>query len=58
MQIAVEKMPDSEIHASEALQPLHLQLQNPEPSLAPTLGKNGPGSGGRAPVAHQHPVEG
>lgn len=58
MQVTVEKIPDSEVHASEALQPLHLHLQNPEPSLAPTLGERGPGPVRRAPVAHQHPVEG
>lgn len=33
MQDTVEKVPDSEIHACKALQPLHLHLQIPEPSL-------------------------
>ncbi|XP_032330432.1 uncharacterized protein LOC116661843 isoform X2 [Camelus ferus] len=33
MQVTVERDPDSEVHAGEALQPLHLHLQNPEPSL-------------------------
>ena len=33
MQGAVEKVPDSEVHASKALQPLHLHVQNPERSL-------------------------
>lgn len=46
MQIAVEKFPDSEAHASEALQPLHLHLQNAEPNPAPTLGEHGPGPKG------------
>ncbi|KAL0588044.1 hypothetical protein AAY473_039053 [Plecturocebus cupreus] len=36
-QIAVEKVPDSKIHASQALQPLYLYLQNPEPSLVSYL---------------------
>lgn len=58
MQVTVEKIPDPQVRASEALQPLHLHIQKPEPSPAPAVGDRGPGPGGRAPVAHQHPLEG
>lgn len=33
MEIAVEKVPDSKVHASEALQPLHMHLPDLELSL-------------------------